>query len=66
MCIRDSGNSGGPLVNSRGEVIGINSVKIVDADFEGMGFAIPINTVCQVIEKIYPEALETANFATDK
>lgn len=60
------GNSGGPLVNSRGEVIGINSVKIVDADFEGMGFAIPINTVCQVIEKIYPEALQSAVFATDK
>ena len=60
------GNSGGPLVNSKGEVIGINSVKIVDADFEGMGFAIPINTVCQVIEKIYPEALQSAVFATDK
>jgi serine protease Do len=54
------GNSGGPLVNSRGEVIGINSVKVVDADFEGMGFAIPINTVKTVIETIEPAALTYA------
>ncbi len=39
------GNSGGPLVDAYGKVIGVNSVKIVDADFEGMGFAIPIDTV---------------------
>lgn len=46
------GNSGGPLVNSRGEVIGINSVKIADANFEGMGFAIPVNTVRRVIDDL--------------
>lgn len=39
------GNSGGPLVDCHGVVIGINSAKIVDADFEGMGFAIPADTV---------------------
>ena len=60
------GNSGGPLLNINGEVIGVTSMKLVEDEIEGMGFAIPINTVCQVIEKIYPEALETANFATDK
>ena len=36
------GNSGGPLLNTNGEVIGIVSLKLVDNDVEGMGFAIPI------------------------
>ncbi len=46
----NSGNSGGPLLNEKGEVIGINSVKIEEA--EGIGFAIPINIVKPIIEKI--------------
>ena len=50
------GNSGGPLVNANGEVVGINSIKIVDAKFEGMGFAVPINTVVDVLGEICPEA----------
>lgn len=36
------GNSGGPLVNMNGEVIGITSLKLVEAEIEGMGFALPI------------------------
>ena len=36
------GNSGGPLLNANGEVIGICSLKLVDDQIEGMGFAIPI------------------------
>ncbi len=46
------GNSGGALVNSRGEVIGINSVKIVDVNIEGLNFAIPSNTVKPIIESL--------------
>ena len=39
------GNSGGPLINTKGEVIGINSLKISGASVEGMGFAVSINDV---------------------
>lgn len=44
------GNSGGPLINARGEVVGINTVKVITA--EGMGFAVPINVVKPVISKV--------------
>ena len=47
------GNSGGPLVNIKGEVIGVNSMKLVQNQIEGMGFAIPID-----IAKAYIERLE--------
>ncbi|MHB9093959.1 MAG: S1C family serine protease, partial [Eubacteriales bacterium] len=46
------GNSGGALADSRGEVIGINSVKIVDVNVEGLNFAIPSNTVKPIVESI--------------
>lgn len=46
----NNGNSGGPLINEEGKVIGINSVKIEEA--ESIGFAIPINIVKPIIEKI--------------
>lgn len=46
----NSGNSGGPLINSFGEVIGVTNAKITSA--EGLGFAIPINTIKGVIESI--------------
>jgi len=46
------GNSGGALVNSKGQVIGINSAKISITGVEGLGFAIPINTAKPIIEQL--------------
>lgn len=46
------GNSGGALVNSLGEVIGINTAKYADVSIEGMGFAIPSSRALPVLEKI--------------
>lgn len=43
------GNSGGALVNQYGQVIGITSSKIVSTSYEGIGFAIPVNTVQSVV-----------------
>ena len=40
----NSGNSGGPLLNANGEVIGICTLKITEDNVEGLGFAIPIET----------------------
>lgn len=47
------GNSGGPLVNMNGEVVGINSVKITDA--EALGFSIPSNLVKSISESLIKE-----------
>ena len=44
------GNSGGPLCNVSGEVIGINSMKIVQSEIEGIGFAIPIEEATRYAE----------------
>ncbi len=46
----NAGNSGGPLFNSKGEVIGINTAKISSA--EGLGFSIPINTLKPIVDQI--------------
>ncbi|TXK77719.1 S1C family serine protease [Paenibacillus sp. N3.4] len=48
----NQGNSGGPLVNIEGKVIGINSMKISDTGVEGLGFAIPINSVKPIIDSL--------------
>lgn len=46
------GNSGGALLNTKGEVIGINSMKISESGVEGIGFAIPSNDVKPIAEEL--------------
>ncbi len=46
------GNSGGALLNAEGKLIGVNSSKIASVEYEGMGFAIPVNTVKEKCDKI--------------
>ena len=46
------GNSGGALVNKYGQVVGINTIKIVREDYEGIGFAIPINEAKPIIDSL--------------
>ena len=48
----NSGNSGGALVNSNGQVIGINTLKLSATGVEGMGFAIPINSVKDIYTQL--------------
>lgn len=46
------GNSGGALLNMNGEVIGINTAKISTTGVEGMGYAIPISDVTDIIQSL--------------
>ncbi|MEY8428750.1 trypsin-like peptidase domain-containing protein [Lachnospiraceae bacterium 46-15] len=46
------GNSGGALLNTAGELIGINSVKAAQAGVEGMGYAIPTNTAMPILNEL--------------
>lgn len=48
----NSGNSGGPICNIKGEVVGITSSKLIGSGVEGMGFAIPINSVNSILANI--------------
>ncbi len=48
----NSGNSGGALFNMKGELIGINTIKIAQSGVEGLGFAIPSNTVKKIISDL--------------
>ncbi len=54
----NSGNSGGPLINDRGQVIGINSMKLSNsyssssASIEGLGFSIPINEAREIVDEL--------------
>ena len=48
----NSGNSGGPIANSNGEVIGITNMKLISSGVEGMGFAIPIEDAINYAETL--------------
>lgn len=50
------GNSGGALLNLKGELIGINSAKAAETGVEGMGYAIPVNTAQPIIEDLMDQA----------
>lgn len=53
------GNSGGALLNMNGELIGINSAKLASTEVEGMGYAIPISRVSDIIEGLMNETTRT-------
>lgn len=58
------GNSGGALLNTAGEVIGINSVKYSDTSVEGIGYAIPMDTAKPIIEELITnEKVDESNSA---
>ncbi len=48
----NQGNSGGPLLNERGQVVGVISAKLSSSAYEGLGFAIPINTVQPIVDEL--------------
>ncbi|WP_028550625.1 S1C family serine protease [Paenibacillus sp. UNC451MF] len=48
----NQGNSGGALVNLEGKVVGINTLKVADTGVEGLGFAIPINSVKPIVDTL--------------
>ena len=54
------GNSGGALFNAQGEVIGINSVKMADTKVEGMGYAISIDSVKDIIDDLSTQTTRVA------
>lgn len=49
------GNSGGPLLNLRGEVVGVNTLKVIRKSVHGIGFALSSSDVLEVLHRFYPE-----------
>ena len=57
------GSSGGPLINAYGQVVGVNSAKIVLTGYEGLGFSIPINEAKEVIDDLIKYGYVTGRVA---
>jgi serine protease Do len=53
----NAGNSGGPLLNARGQVIGINTLKLEKRNVSGIGFAISASDLLAVLLKYYPDPI---------
>src|SRR6267378_3840210 len=58
------GNSGGPLLNTRGEVIGINTLKLVKKNANGIGFALSSSDLLEVLRRFYPNVAAASRPAT--
>ena len=54
------GNSGGPLLNAHGEVVGINTLKLVKQGVNGIGFALSASDLIEVLQKFYPSSIPVA------
>nr|GMD40519.1 putative protease Do-like 14 [Ipomoea batatas]GMD46879.1 putative protease Do-like 14 [Ipomoea batatas] len=59
-CAINAGNSGGPLVNVDGEVVGVNIMKVLAAD--GLGFSVPIDSVSKIIEHFKQTQLKEKDY----
>ncbi len=62
----NGGNSGGPLLDMNGRVVGINSAKATATGVEGMGYAIPISDVTDIVEELMNKKTRTEAVAEDQ
>lgn len=60
------GNSGGALFNMNGELVGINTAKIASSEIEGMGYAIPISEVYDMLEEMMNETVRTEIYSNQE
>ncbi|MFQ8583226.1 MAG: S1C family serine protease [Holdemania massiliensis] len=59
----NAGNSGGPLINMNGELIGITTMKLQGNSTEGISFAIPINEVTTIVEQLKASGKSTVRLS---